>query len=43
MQFEVESTRVADGFALRVATPQCRRRRTAVGANQSGSTVAVAI
>lgn len=39
MEFEVKSAGVADGFTLRVAAPQCRRRRGTVGAGQTGSTV----
>lgn len=38
MEFVVESAGVADGFALCVTAPQCRRHRAAVGAGQTGST-----
>lgn len=42
MELEVESAGVADGFTLRVTAPQCRRRRAAIGAGQTGSAVATA-
>jgi hypothetical protein len=35
VQFVVQSASVADRLSLRVATPQGRRRRPAVGAAQS--------
>lgn len=39
VEFEVEATGIADGFPLGVAAPQCRRRRAAVGADQTGPPV----